>query len=222
LSGIIELKYKIPLESSQCILAKLKRIGNPDKMFPLGRIRTTYFDDPKRSCYHDTDNGENYRYKYRFREYLLLPKTQGAHYSVEVKIRHNVLVKKVKKLLYNVLPKQYRIRTFQLLLQDLEKYNQINLTELRNRIVSSILYPDITISYSRYRFYDKSEEFRMNFDTDIKVKKWRGYKLALCEYRQPYSILELKGEAGKVMELPNSIRSEGLSLSKYKWGIRKF
>ena len=151
-----------------------------------------------------------------------IPGDKGAKYSIEVKIRENKTVKKEKRLIYRSLPLRYRIRSFQHLINDLEMYDDIDLSTIRKHLYGSILYPDISVTYNRYRFYDICNKFRLNIDRNISVKRWSGFKQLLAEYRIPFNILELKGNDEKDFIIPNSISLQILPLSKYKCGTGQF
>ena len=96
--NIYETKYLLRPQYSSKILARLKHNKITPIKFANAHLKTIYFDCNKLSSFNQSANGELKKIKFRFREYIN-PDSNGANYSLEVKIRNGIGTDKIKYLL---------------------------------------------------------------------------------------------------------------------------
>jgi hypothetical protein len=216
---LFEIKYSAPVRSRSRILTALRHYARTPDRFSYARMRTTYFDDRSGASLREALDGELNKKKYRMREYL--DTSEGASYSVEVKIRAHTVTRKIKRLVFEKLPQGFRPASFRELLSTFEKLTGSTLTPLRLELPPVELFPDAVIIYERHRFDDYREDTRYNMDTNILVCP--GITAGGGRGAQGFSldndVFEIK--TPRVGFFPEFLKGMGLvhgSFSKFVWG----
>lgn len=213
---IFEIKYAVPIGSRYQLQSALRHYGAVPAEFPFSRIKTLYFDDSADKSFFESIDGELEKRKYRLRYYI---GSEGARYSVEVKLRSNTVTRKVKQYIHQRLPEGYRITGFRALIDALEGVSNRSLAALRAELPRSELFPSTTINYQRHRFDDLREEARYNVDTHITVSPDLSAPDAGHGFRLDHDIFEIKTTNAEFF--PSYLKGLGLepvSFSKFVWG----
>lgn len=216
---IFETKYTIPKQMRNILLSILRHKTKVPGQFSYSKLKTVYFDDAKNNSYFDSRDGNLDKKKYRLREYVN-PEQGGAFYSLEVKIRYNTKTSKLKKLIYKILPENYRLTTFRDLINTFEKTLNCSLSFLYLESPEAELFADTMIYYERFRFDDYHGNTRYNLDTNIMVYPHVKFNIESSNgiYLE-HDIFEIKSD--KVKTLPPFLRELNLDLqsfSKFVWG----
>jgi len=221
--SLFETKYLLRPQYINLILSRLKHHAITPSKFASAQLKTVYFDSFDLSSFNQSANGELKKIKFRFREYIN-PDSNGANYSLEVKIRNGVATDKIKYLIYNKLPIDYQITTFNRLLNDLRVLSKEDFFDIKSILRGKIYRPTCVVVYKRRRFDDRFNNCRYNVDTDITAYRVNKTVELNSEYKSgracPFYIFETKGTQPKLFPkiLSNSrlIRS---SFSKYLWAM---
>ncbi|RKY03357.1 MAG: hypothetical protein DRP55_01595 [Spirochaetes bacterium] len=210
-----EMKFGVPKYMRNIFLATLQRRTRIPEKFSYSKMKTVYFDDNTNSNYFDSRDGQLYRRKYRFREYIN-PETSGAYYSLEIKIRFDKKTNKIKKLIYKRLPKGYKIVTFKKLINDFEKVLNCPLSFFKKELPVNELFPDTMICYERFRFDDYYQDARYNLDINIVTLPCGRLGTLDNGIYFDYDVFEIKSR--KPLFLPSFLKGldiEPLSVSKF-------
>jgi len=221
--NIYETKYLLRPQYSSKILARLKHNKITPIKFANAHLKTIYFDCNKLSSFNQSANGELKKIKFRFREYIN-PDSNGANYSLEVKIRNGIGTDKIKYLVYDKLPKNYKITTFNGLVNDLSELMKEDLYDIRSILKGKIYRPTCIVTYKRKRFDDRFNKCRYNIDKDITAFQTNREVILHSDLKSgkpcPHYVFETKGIQGNI--LPKILSNSGLirsSFSKYLWAM---
>ena len=217
--NLFEVKYKLNQNQANILDAKLKHYTKIPKRFSTAKLKTIYFDDQINSSFLESINGELIKTKYRFREYIS-PEKGGALYSLEIKKRKNTETSKIKKLIFNHLPQNYKFSTFRDLINKISTITKEDYKEFHNSLPEKTLYPSTSIQYFRKRFDSFNGDVRYNLDTNIMVKiATRSFAHTEQTLNLNYSIFEIKSIMPEFF--PSFLGSLSLtpdSFSKFAWG----
>ncbi len=215
---IFEVKYAVPREETARLLAILRHNTAVPPQFSHARIKTLYFDDRAGTSFFESLEGELLKTKYRLRVYI--DRTEGAYYSLEIKKRNNTMTSKARELIYEELPRGFRIRCFHSLLRACEEISGRSLLRLNSELPSKELLLDTVVFYDRLRFDDRHESVRYNVDSSIRVfpgpvdLEDLGSGLSL-----DHNIFEIKSaEPGVIPFFLKGVSLEPFSFSKFAWG----
>tara|TARA_B100000161_G_C33526165_1_gene403646 strand:+ start:314 stop:1036 length:723 start_codon:yes stop_codon:yes gene_type:complete len=217
--SLFEIKYKLPNNKINILFSYLRNYTITPKKFSSAKLKTLYFDDKFKTSLNESINGELVKTKFRFREYIS-PEDGGAFYSIEIKKRENNKTLKIKKLIYEKLPKNYKFTTFRSLISTIEKTSKINLNEFYNFLPEKCLYPSTLIKYDRDRFDSPDSQVRYNLDKNISVKLNSDEfsnidQLITCDH----AIFEIKSFKPEFFPIfLKKIKLYPSSFSKFAWG----
>jgi hypothetical protein len=215
---VFETKYCLPRHLKNVLLSTLNHRASPPVSFPYAKMRTIYFDDVEDTSFFDSRDGNLKKKKYRLREYI--DSTEGASYSLEIKIRDNTQTRKIKELMYVKLPEDYKFTTFRDLIGTFEALTDSIYPELRIESSGPELYPDTIIYYERMRFEDNYIKARYNVDTNIYVSPYIKVDAKKSNnFNLDHGVFEIKTAVPEYF--PAFLRGLGLerfSFSKYVWG----
>ena len=166
--SIYEKKYVVHRVNRDKLISLLNYKCKIPEKFSRAKLRTYYFDDREHTSYFDSRDGNYNKKKYRLREYIN-PDVDGALYSLEVKKRSGLKTSKIKKLITNKLPENYRVTTFSRLIETFEELEGESFLDIRNEMSGKELFYDALISYERNRYEDYYHSARINIDTNIRV-----------------------------------------------------
>jgi len=221
--SIYETKYLLRPQYSSNVLARLKHAKITPSKFANAHLKTIYFDCCDLSSFNQSANGELKKIKFRFREYIN-PDSNGAIYSLEVKIRNGIETDKIKYLVYDKLPKNYKVTTFNQLVNDLSVLMKEGLYDIKSILKGKIYRPTCIVEYKRQRFDDRFYNCRYNIDRDISAFQINRGVMLHAELKSgvqcPHYVFETKGiqkdNFPKILSSSWLIRS---SFSKYLWAM---
>jgi hypothetical protein len=221
--NIYETKYILRPQYSSVVSSRLKHSMITPSKFANAHLKTIYFDCCKLSSFNQSADGELKKIKFRFREYIN-PDSNGAFYSLEVKIRNGISTNKIKYLVYDKLPNNYEIKTFNQLVNDLSVLMKEQLYDIKTVLQGKLYRPTCIVEYKRKRYDDKFSICRYNIDSDITAYKVDRAVRLNSELKSgiscPYYIFETKGSPDKLF--PKILSNAGLirsSFSKYLWAM---
>ena len=96
---LFETKYLVPRRMRNVLLSLLRQKTKVPAKFSYAHMRTFYFDDRHSTSLSDSVDGNLKKRKYRLREYIN-PEEGGAFYSLEVKLKNEAVIRKIKRLIY--------------------------------------------------------------------------------------------------------------------------
>lgn len=211
----MERKLVIARPFAEYVIAWLKHSYIPDPVYPLNRITSIYFDSPGLGFYHECLNGDIYKNKVRIRWYDEPIPGQDIPVYVELKSKKGFYTVKQRS--------KVSIPAISLREDCIAGIgNQANLDNTLHEmgyVSTEPLNPLILISYQRYRFRDRYDNFSITYDMGISSSLVE-QSMAACRQRisLPETILELKGRS---MEIPlnlqelNGVGFRWIAFSKY-------
>ena len=216
---LFESKYKLSQNQVNILHSKLRHFTKIPSKFSTAKLKTIYFDDQINTSYGESINGDLIKTKYRFREYIS-PEKGGALYSLEIKKRNNTETSKLKKLIFNPLPQNYKFSTFRDLIYTLSTITKEDFKDLHNSLPERTLYPSTSIQYFRKRFDSFNGDVRYNLDTDIMVKiSSQNFSHTEQTLNLNHSIFEIKSIMPEFFpSFLESLRLTPDSFSKFAWG----
>jgi hypothetical protein len=219
---VFETKYAVRRSARNVLLSILCQRTSVPKQFSHANMKTVYFDDIVSNSYFDSRDGNLFKKKYRFREYI--DPGEGAFYSIEVKLKSNKTSSKIKKLIYKRLPEDYQFTTFRHLIDTFENMLNSSLSFIRLASSHTELFPDTIVYYERFRFEDIREDVRYNLDTNITVLPCLKPQVQASNgIRLEHDIFELKGNRPGIFPVfLRKIHLEPISFSKFVWGKRTY
>jgi len=220
---IYETKYILRPQYSSLVSSRLNHSMITPSEFANAHLKTIYFDCCKLSSFNQSADGELKKIKFRFREYIN-PDSNGAFYSLEVKIRNGISTSKIKYLVYEKLPNNYEITTFNQLVEDLSILMKKQLYDIKTVLRGKVYKPTCVVEYKRKRYDDKFINCRYNIDSDIIAFKVDRTVSLNSELKSgiscPYYIFETKGSHDKLFpKILSSTRLVRSSFSKYLWAM---
>lgn len=182
--------------------ALLRQVCRPDADYPVGRIRSLYFDTPDLDQHERSASGEFAKDKVRIRWYLddgALP--ESVPVFLELKSRRGFASSKKRE--------RFSVPGASLELDRLDS-GIINRAELKSTVAgwghipSQPLVPVIAVTYSRYRFAEMETGVRVSLDYDVRSTFIApGFGFGERELPLASAVIEVKGPS---MELPRTLR----------------
>lgn len=198
----IERKFFITPSNMGLAYALLRQACRPDPQYPIGRIRSLYFDTPDLDQHERSASGEFEKDKVRIRWYLengALPETVPVF--LELKSRRGFASSKKRE--------RFIVAGEGL---DLGRLNSgiIDRTTVTDTVAGwghlppKPLVPIIAVTYSRYRFTEMTTGVRVSLDYDVR-STFIAREFGFGERELPLrgAIIEVKGPS---MELPVTLR----------------
>jgi hypothetical protein len=191
LTSRLERKFLVRQGAIYALIARAGHCCLPDPVYPYGDVHSIYYDTPELASYHESEDGDIIKTKYRIRWYDTPPPSGDIPVWIEVKAKNGLRSRKLR-VRHSVPAGVFSPGDYRRLISHGQLQQFISASGAPGG--QPQLLPVALISYRRHRFLDPESGMGLAIDTDIESSILRyGSRADILKTRLRESILEIKG-----------------------------